>query len=252
MLIGVDEDAVVPDELIARVSEFLRIEADDLSGPPVSRRASTRPPPPSLKAAPGERRRRLLFLGRSDAARVAICEAVARASLGDEAEVRAASLTPAAPDPRAIRALRHAGYPTDAIVSRAVTVEDLSWADLVVTLGGDRETWEKFLPRSIAHQHESLEDPVVRARDLAGSQDEDEPFRAAIRAVERVVVAMRPPRSSRVPALPQTGPLPRTASRPRMPALSPQRTPLVGSFVDPNDEPPPSWSPSSGRIRAPK
>lgn len=264
MLIGLDDDAGVPEELVARVGEFLKIEADDLTAvPAAARRASTRPPASlSLQAGPGERRRRVLFLGRNDAARVAMTEAVARASLGDEIEIRAASLTPAATDPRAVRALRHAGYSTDGLVARAVTVDDLSWADLVVTLTGDREAWERFLPRSIPHQHEHLDDPVVRARGLEGSQDEDEPFRAALRVIERVVLAMRPPRSSRMPVAP-VAPVVR-ASRPRMPALSPQRTPLVGSFADStrtptaprapsfDDEPPTSWSPSSGRIRTPK
>jgi protein-tyrosine-phosphatase len=200
MLASLDESAPVPDDLVARVGEFLKI---DLTEHAALRRASTRPPPSSfpLQAGPGERRRRVLFLGRNDSARVAMFEAVARAVLADDADVRAASLTPIATDPRTIRVLRHAGYATEVLSPRAVTVDDLSWADLVVTVGGEREDWERFLPRSTPHQHEVVEDPVALARSLS-PVDELEPFRSSLRSVERSCALLRPPRSSRMPAAP--------------------------------------------------
>lgn len=207
MLVSIDDAAHVPEELVARVGEFLKIDFDELTVPPALRRASTRPPPSSfpLQAPPGERRRRVLFLGRADGARLAMFEAVGRAVLESEADVRAAALTPAQPDARALRVLRHAGYATDVVSARAVTVDDLSWADLVVTMGGEREDWERFLPRTTPHQHEVIEDPVALARSVS-TGDELEPFRSSLRSIERACALLKPPRSSRLPAAPSIRP----------------------------------------------
>jgi protein-tyrosine-phosphatase len=207
MMVGLDDNARVSDELLSRVSEFLKIELSDLVTNPALRRASTRPPTNSfpLQSTPGERRPPGGFLGRADGARVAMFDAVARAMLTDEADVRAASLTPAAHDARTLRVLRHAGYATDALHPRAVTVDDLSWADLVVTVGGDRTDWEKLIPRSTPHQHETIEEPISLARAASGA-DELEPFRAVLRVIERTVSVLRPPRSSRIPAAPSLRP----------------------------------------------
>lgn len=234
MLAAIDEQAQVPEDLVSRVGEFLKLDLTELSPQPALRRTSTRPPPSSfpLQAPPGERRRRVLFLGRHDGARVAMFEAVARAMLVDDADVRAASLTPAATDPRAVRVLRHAGYATEQLSPRTVTVDDLSWADIVVTVSGERDDWERYIPRSIPHQHEVVDDPVAAAKPLTGV-DEIEPFRLSLRAVERAVVALRPPRSSRMPAAPPS----LRASWPRIPAARP-----------PSDPPPPSRAPSSTKI----
>jgi protein-tyrosine-phosphatase len=234
MLVGIDETAAVPEELIQRVGEFLKLDMSDVLVPPALRRASTRPPASlsPLQVSPGERRRRVLFLGRHDSARIAMLEAVARGMLADEADVRAASLTPAANDPRAMRVLRHAGYATDLLSPRAVTVDDLSWADLVVTVGGLKDDWERFLPRTTPHQHEVIDDPVRLAREAPAPTDELEPFRAALRAIERSITVMRPPRSSRMPVAPSVRP-----SWPRVPSATRLSTP------------PPAPFPSSGRIR---
>ncbi len=231
MLASIDESAAVPDDLVARVGEFLKI---DLTENAALRRASTRPPPSSfpLQAPPGERRRRVLFLGRNDSARIVMLEAVARSLLTDDADIRAASLTPVAPDPRTIRVLRHAGYATEVVSPRGVTVDDLSWADLVVTVGGEREDWERLLPRTTPHQHELVEDPVALARSL-GSGDELEPFRSSLRAIERACALLRPPRSSRIPSAPALRP-----SWSKLPALRPS-----------DDDPPPSVGPLSTRHR---
>lgn len=204
MLMGIDDTALVPSDLVARVGEFLKLDVAELISPPGLRRVSTRPPPSSfpLQPSPGERRRRVLFLGRSDGARVAMFDAVARSMLADEVDVRAAALTPIAHDPRSLRVLRHAGYATEATHPRPVTVDDLSWADLVVTVGAEREVWERFLPRSTLHQHEVIDDPIVLARALVGDSDELEPFRSTLRAVERAIAMLRPPRSSRIPTAP--------------------------------------------------
>jgi protein-tyrosine-phosphatase len=239
MLTSVDDHEQVPADLVARVSEFLKLDLEELTNGPNSRRSARPPASSSLAAPPGERPRRVLFLGRSDGARLVMIDAIARATLAGEVDVRAAALSPVPFDPRALRALRHAGYATEGIAPRPMTVDDLSWADVVVTIGGEREDWDRFVPRSIAHQHEPVEDPVVLAKDLIGSEDENEPFRLVLRAIERLVAVMRPPRSSRMPAAPQLRP-----SVPRMPALSPQRTPIFDPRPSPSsssdsDEPPP-------------
>lgn len=205
MLMGIDDMAPVPSDLVNRVGEFLKIDVAELISPPALRRISTRPPLSAapLQPAPGERRRRVLFLGRSDAARIAMLDAVSRATLADDVDVRTASLTPIAHDPRALRVLRHAGFATDAIHPRAVTVDDLSWADLVITVGSERDDWERLLPRSTPHQHETIDDPIPLAR---ANGDELAPFRTVLRVIERTVSALRPPRSSRIPVAPSIRP----------------------------------------------
>lgn len=241
MLSSVDEQSPVPDDLVSRVAEFLKLDLEDLVGSAAPRRSSVRPSSSFPLAAPlGERPRRVLFLGRSDPSRVAMIDAIARAVLTGDVEVRAASLAPVPVDARAMRALRHAGYSTDGVLPRPVTVDDLSWADVVVTFGGEREDWERFVPRSLAHQHEPIEDPVALARELDGTSEENEPFRLVLRAIERLVGMMRPPRSSRMPSAPSI-PVARP-SIPRMPALGPQRTPLAG-FDIAQDVMPPSKRP---------
>ncbi|MGZ3419327.1 MAG: arsenate-mycothiol transferase ArsC [Polyangiales bacterium] len=246
MLTSVDDNAAVPQDLVARVAEFLKLDLDELMNGPTARRSARPPAANSLAAPPGERPRRVLFLGRGDAARLVMIDAIARATLAGEVDVRAASVSPVPFDARALRALRHAGYSTEGLAPRPMTVDDLSWADVVVTLSGEREDWDRFVPRSIVHQHEPVEDPVPLAKDLVGSEDENEPFRAVLRAIERLVAVMRPPRSSRMPAArpssprmpalaPQRTPVPAlTPPRTPMPALGPQRTPMF----DPDDMPP--------------
>ncbi|MBI2388386.1 MAG: hypothetical protein HYV09_02105 [Deltaproteobacteria bacterium] len=202
MLMGIDDGGAVPDDLVARVGEFLAIDHGELMG--AAARPSTRPPPSSvmLQAVPGERLRRVLVLGRGDGGRVAMLDAVGRTMLVEEAELRAACLAPVAYDPRALRVLRLAGYATEGLGPRAVTVDDLTWADLVITVGGERDMWERFLPRSMPHQHEPIDDPIALTRGLSGEDDEHEAFRLALRVVERVLSALRPPRSSRLPVAP--------------------------------------------------
>ncbi len=247
MLVGIEDAAPVPDALVSRVSEFLKIDVEDLVGTSALRRASTRPPPSSvsLQAPPGERRRRVLFLGRSDAARIPMVDAVARTQLADEVEIRAAAIAPVAFDARALRVLRHAGYATDVLGPRALTVDDLSWADVVVTISGEREDWERFLPRTLPHQHEAVDDPIALMRAAKEGRisevDELEPFRGVLRAVERLLATMRPPRSSRMPAAPPSV---------RPPRLGSLRAPPAPRF-DPADlEDPPPNAPSSGKVRA--
>lgn len=218
MLVGVDENASVPHDLVARVGEFLKIDLVELLDNPALRRQSTRPPTSNpLAAPPGERRRRVLLLGRADAARLAMLDAVGRTMLADDAEVRAAALTPIGYDARALKVLRHSGYATEQLNPRSVSVDDLSWADLVLTVGGEREDWERFLPRSIPHQHEPVEDPIALTRELADEHDELEIYRTVLRAIERIVAQLRPPRSSRLPAA-----APLRASWSRFPVTRPE------------------------------
>lgn len=201
MLVGIDEDGAVPDDLVARIADLLKIERDELFGAPPantvassSRRLSTRPPP-----SVGPRRQRILVLGRADAARLPMLEAIVRAAFAEEADVRGAALSPAPLDPRALRVLRLAGYATDALVPRALAVEDMTWSDLVVTVSGEREDWERLLPRNLEHVHDLIDDPAALARDLQEADDQSEPYRATLRAIERLVERLRGGRSARMP-----------------------------------------------------
>jgi protein-tyrosine-phosphatase len=206
LLVGVAEDAPVPAAVLSRVGEFLRIEEDDLED------VELEPPPPSnpvrrssmrISTAPPARMIRVLFLGRGDSARLPMLDAVATARYAGIAEVRSASLAPAPIDPRAIKVLRHAGIETDHLVSRTVSVDDLSWADLVVTASGTREDWERFIPRSMAHQHHSIPDPELGVADPGA--DVHDSLRYTLRMVERVIESVKPVRPSRFPPPPSSG-----------------------------------------------
>jgi len=231
MLMGIDDEGSVPDALLARVGEFLKIDPTELTLDPVTRRPSTRPPsvwpapPPSSRAA----MRKVLFLARSDGARLPMLEAIGRAMLEGVAEVRSAGIAPVAFDPRATKALRQAGYATETLTPRPVSVDDLSWADVVVTCGGEREDWERFIPRSIAHEHQNVEDPIPQAAELGPNDDELDVFRNAVRIIERLIVPMRPMRPSRLPQMGMPA-LQRTATAPPVSSPNPalKRTPTTG------------------------
>lgn len=220
MLVGIDEEGLVPDDLVARIADLLKIDRDELFGAtlhaPALRRKSTRPPP-----SVGPRRQRILVLGRADAARLPMLEAVLRATFADEADVRGAALSPAPLDPRALRVLRLAGYATDALVPRALAVDDMTWGDLVVTVSGEREDWERLLPRNLEHVHELIDDPAAQARDLAEVDDQSEPYRSALRAIERLAGQLRAGRSVRIPAARNSSTVPRASSFVRAPSTPP-------------------------------
>jgi protein-tyrosine-phosphatase len=204
LLVGIVDDAEVPTAVLGRVTEFLKIEDDlddvelDPPAPPGPRRSSMR-----ISTAPPSRPTRLLFLGRSDSARLPMLDAVATAKLAGIAEVRSASIAPAQIDARVIKVLRHAGMETDHLSARTVSVDDLSWADIVVTYSGSREDWERYLPRSIAHEHFPVADPELEK--LAPDADAFDILRQSLRTIERVVAGVRPARPSRFPPAPPTG-----------------------------------------------
>jgi protein-tyrosine-phosphatase len=201
LLVGVADDAPVPAAVLSRVGEFLRIEEDDLEDVELEP-----PPPPStplrrssmrISTAPPARMVRVLFLGRSDPARLPMLDAVATARYAGIAEVRSASLAPAPIDARAIKVLRHAGIETGHLLARTVSVDDLSWADLVVTASGTREDWERFIPRSMAHQHHAIPEPELGVSDP--NADVHDSLRYTLRMVEKVIASVQPLRPSRFP-----------------------------------------------------
>lgn len=227
ILAGVGDDAPVPNEALARVQEFLRIddEGDEL--------LDSEPPPPAparrsgrISTAPPMRMTRILFLGRNDAVRLPMLDAVATARFAGIAEVRSAAIAPVTADARVIKVLRHAGIETEHLAARTVSVDDLSWADLVITVSGSREDWERFIPRSMSHDHHPIPDPELDA--IPVDADPLDALRYTLRMVERVIGQVRPARPSRFPppaALPPSDGRLRAANplRPssaRLPALA--------------------------------
>jgi protein-tyrosine-phosphatase len=197
ILVGVGEEQPVPTPMLERVAEFLRLDPQELEDeqPPQSslRRSSLR-----ISTIPPERMTRILLLGRSDAVRVPMLHAVASARWASVAEVRAASIAPSPVDARVVKVLRQAGFDTDKVLPRPVTVDDLTWADLVVTITGTRDEWAKFLPRSIAHEHQPVTDPSLDS--LREGADPLDVLRHTLRNVERVVGGIRLARPSRFPS----------------------------------------------------
>jgi protein-tyrosine-phosphatase len=193
MLAGIGEDQEVPGALVGRIADLLRIDVLALSTHESSgaSRASSRPAAPRASTD----KRKVLVVGRGDGERLPLCEGVARSML-DDAVVRAACASPINYDPRALKALRQAGYATDGLLSRPLSVDDLAWAELVLTVGGDRAYWERTLPRSTPREHLVVDEPQALADEL----DDLESFRVTLRQVERSIAPLRNLRPSRVPS----------------------------------------------------
>ncbi|GAC1522171.1 MAG: hypothetical protein NVS3B10_22600 [Polyangiales bacterium] len=196
LLVGITEVHAVPPAMLERVGEFLRVEPHELGDePPPSnprRNSSLR-----ISSIPPPRPTRILLLGRGDPARMPMLHAVATARYSEIAEVRWASIAPVAVDARVLKVLRQAGYATAHLAPRTVSVDDMAWADLVVTATGTREEWERFIPRSIAHEHQPVPAPALP--ELAADADPLEALRQTLRHVERAIAAVRPARPSRFP-----------------------------------------------------
>ena len=152
MLVGLTDEQEVTPSMLERVGEFLRVDPHELEDDSLQsnprRNSSMR-----ISSIPAARLTRILLLGRGDSTRLPMLHAVASARYVEIADLRWASITPVPIDPHALKVLRQAGYPTAHLAPRGVSVDDMAWADLVVTVTGAREEWERFIPRSIAHEH---------------------------------------------------------------------------------------------------
>jgi len=223
MLAGIGEDDEVPGSLVARIADLLRIEVLALSRTIEPAPASRPSAPPAALRQSSTGIRRVLLLGRSDGERLPLTEGVARSML-DDAEVRAAAVSPAPYDARALKALRQAGYATDGLSARALSVDDLTWAELVLTVSGDPAFWDRTLPRSTPREHLSIDEPAV----LEGQLDDLECFRVALRQVERAVAPLRSLRASRMSSrIPAAMPTRTSSSAMRAVARAPTQDPSL-------------------------
>jgi hypothetical protein len=197
MLAGLDDDATVPASLVGRIAELLRIDVGTLLPGTPSEPSAMRPSshPTAVRPTASADARRILLLARADGERLALCEGVARVVL-DEATVRAAAMSPVPYDARALKTLRQAGYATDGLVARSLSVDDLAWAELIVTVGGDGAGWDRMLPRTTAREHIAFDEPSARASDL----DELESYRRQLRHIERALAPLRGSRGTRSPS----------------------------------------------------
>lgn len=165
------------------------------------------PPPP----APLPRVRNILFLGRANAARSVMAEALMRSLAGRRFEVFSAGLTPeAAPNAQALAMLAELGHDTGAIWAKPVAeflAKGAPRLDLVITLcdraaNADLPVW----PGHPVQGHWGLPDPVasgdaetyaqvyltLRARLLALTALPDDLTRAGVQAALDDLAALGP------------------------------------------------------------
>lgn len=103
---------------------------------------------------------RILFLSRTDACRGLMAEAAARVDGAGWLEARSAGLDPGAgPDPEALAALARAGLGGMDLRPKALTREDLEWADLVVSLDAAAGRRAGELAPGRPHRHWELPAP---------------------------------------------------------------------------------------------
>ena len=130
---------------------------------------------------------RVLFVCTGNSCRSQMAEGFGRALGAHVAEVRSAGLEPKGLHPLAVRAMAEVGIDISHQRSKALTEEDLRWADVVVTLCGDARDRCPVLPEGTRSHHWPLPDPAA----MAGSEEEVMPvFRAVRDQVDREVRAL--------------------------------------------------------------
>jgi len=106
-----------------------------------------------------KRRARVLFLSQDHRLRSQMAEGYAR-PLGDRwLEARSAGLSPTRVDPKAVALMAECGVDIADQVSRALTDEDLAWADLVVTFDPGARDRCPVLARTTQRRHRPIELP---------------------------------------------------------------------------------------------
>jgi arsenate reductase len=122
------------------------------------------------------KQQRILFLCVANSARSQMAEGLARAVLGNRAEVMSAGSQPSSVNPWAIEAMAEIGIDISSHRSKSVDGLDASTFDLVITLCAEEVC--PALPPGIAHLHWPIPDPADDADPIESGEALDR-FRSA-------------------------------------------------------------------------
>lgn len=111
---------------------------------------------------------KVLFICSGNSCRSQMAEGWLRVSSGGRIEAGSAGLDPHGQNPRAIAIMAEAGVDIAGQASKALTNDDLQWADLVITVCGDAEETCPLLPPGTRKEHWPLPDPAK----ATGSEEE--------------------------------------------------------------------------------
>ncbi|WRP17164.1 arsenate reductase ArsC [Carboxydochorda subterranea] len=118
-------------------------------------------PSPFASPVPEEPRVRILFVCTGNSARSQMAEGFGRALGEGIAEARSAGLEPKGLHPYAVRAMAEVGIDISQQRSKLLSMEDIRWADVVVTLCGDARDRCPVLPPGTRSYHWPLPDPAA-------------------------------------------------------------------------------------------
>lgn len=104
--------------------------------------------------------KKVLFLCTGNSCRSQMAEGFARALAGDRWEVYSAGTNPVGVNPRAVQVMAEVGIDISGQTSKAVDLEILHAADVVVTLCGDARDSCPVTPPGVRRLHWPLEDPA--------------------------------------------------------------------------------------------
>lgn len=105
--------------------------------------------------------RKILVLCTGNACRSQMAEGFLRALGKGMIEVRSAGTIAAGLHTRAVAVMKEIGIDISGHKSKTYDLEDLSWADLVITLCDDAATSCPAVPAGVTRQHIPIKDPVL-------------------------------------------------------------------------------------------
>lgn len=132
------------------------------------------------------RRPRILFVGAGNRSRTQMAEGYIRKLGSDCFEVQSAGMQTDRLDRRAVAVMEEDGVEIKANMSKLITGDMLTWADLVIVISGTGERVVPAVPNSARVKQWLVESPVKRAE----SDDDLIPFRDARDQIKRRVTQL--------------------------------------------------------------
>ncbi|RFF28977.1 MULTISPECIES: arsenate reductase ArsC [unclassified Wenzhouxiangella] len=122
-------------------------------------------------------RQRILFLCVANSARSQMAEGLARAMLGERAEVMSAGSQPSTVNPWAVKAMAEIGIDISEHRSKSIDEFDPTDLDLVITLCAEEVC--PALPGGVEHLHWPIPDPATERTDQLSDGEVLDRFRSA-------------------------------------------------------------------------
>ncbi|MGD8498762.1 MAG: arsenate reductase ArsC [Chromatiales bacterium] len=132
------------------------------------------------------RRPRILFVGAGNRCRTQMAEGYIHALGSDCFEARSAGVQSDRVDRRAVRVMEEDGVDIKNCMSKLVSAELLTWADLVIVIAGTGEKVSPAVPNSAREKQWLVEAPAARAE----SSEDVIPYREARDQIKRRVTQL--------------------------------------------------------------